>query len=183
MSGEVSKALVVDASLSRGAGQPGSANPHAVSCRTILRSIQRICHRIVLSEEFRAEWERRETDALFAKEWRLGMDNMGKVLGCSEGADAALLDEILATLHPQEYAATRKDFHLIEAALAYDGIILSLDGTAYRRFRRAAHTIGPLQGLVWPDPRRWDVADLLAWLQSGAPPRDEFLLGTALDPD
>jgi len=60
-----------------------------------------------------------------------------------------------------------KDIHLVEAALACDHVIVSLDEDARRRFARASGQVEELRRVAWVNPAR-DAADVLDWLRAGA---------------
>lgn len=64
-----------------------------------------------------------------------------------------------------------KDVHLIEAALAADKIVVSLDDEA-----RALFDVGELGTVLWINPVRY-YPDCLTWLAEGAEPDNRWLLG------
>jgi hypothetical protein len=64
-----------------------------------------------------------------------------------------------------------KDVHLIEAALAADKIVVSLDDQA-----RALFDVGELRTILWVNPVRHH-PDCLAWLDEGAEPDERWRLG------
>ena len=70
----------------------------------------------------------------------------------------------------RDIEALRKDFHLLQAAFATDQIIVSLDETIRRFFKRASQSVGEIQGIIWVNPDRTVEEQPIAWLQNGAPP-------------
>jgi hypothetical protein len=73
-------------------------------------------------------------------------------------------------------AAMLKDIHLIEAALAADKIVLSLDERVRGFFSDASRTIEELRQIHWANPE--DQRErVLHWLQNGAKPEKSRLLG------
>ena len=68
-----------------------------------------------------------------------------------------------------------KDFHLLEAALATDGLIASLDRESRKLFERAARSVRRLRTLVWVDPTSVE-NDPIGWLKAGAPTQKKFHL-------
>ena len=60
-----------------------------------------------------------------------------------------------------------KDAHLIEAALQFDGIVLSRDETMRQLLNEAAHEIQELRNILWANPAIEDEGVLL-WLERGA---------------
>ena len=62
MTRKFSKLLVIDASIGRAAGQRGSAHPASRACREFLDSVYGICHRMVVTPEIKAEWDKIPAD-------------------------------------------------------------------------------------------------------------------------
>src|SRR5712691_9172343 len=75
-----------------------------------------------------------------------------------------------------EREAMRKDFLLIEAALATDRIVISLDDTARGLFAVAARSVGELRNVAWVNPDKTEEQSVL-WLENGAKPEKRRLLG------
>jgi hypothetical protein len=74
-----------------------------------------------------------------------------------------------------------KDILLLEAALATDRRIVSLDEKIARRyFRMAAQEIEKLQELVWLNPSKPE-EKAIEWLQDGAPADRWRMLGCEVD--
>lgn len=69
----------------------------------------------------------------------------------------------------------QKDRHLLEAALAADEMILSLNETDRRRFAEACSEIRSIRNIVWSNPDR-DEDNCLDWLQRGASPEAHLRL-------
>jgi hypothetical protein len=69
-----------------------------------------------------------------------------------------------------------KDFHLIEAALASDRAIISLDDTVRQLYSQAAISVGEIKKIVWGNPVNPN-DDLLLWLQNNAPADTKRQLG------
>jgi len=67
------------------------------------------------------------------------------------------------------------DLHLVEAAIATDGIVVSRDDTARDLFRAASATLGRLRRIVWVNPA--DEADPSEWLAKGATAEEGRMLG------
>ena len=70
-----------------------------------------------------------------------------------------------------------KDVHLVEAALATDHAILSLDESARIGFKRAAKGVGLLRQLVWLVPSSPE-HKTVEWLEQGAVPETKRTLGS-----
>ncbi|HYW40908.1 MAG TPA: hypothetical protein VE957_22590 [Terriglobales bacterium] len=74
-------------------------------------------------------------------------------------------------------AAMTKDVHLVEAATATDGLIVSMDEEVRNLFKENSERIGELKGLVWVNPcKPEDTA--LEWLEEGAPTQKNRQLGS-----
>ncbi len=76
--------------------------------------------------------------------------------------------------------AMLKDVHLLEAALAADCVVVSLDDTALRLFRQAAQEIRNLRKITWANPVT-DPQAVEDWLKQGAKPVKEWRLGSSSD--
>ena len=70
----------------------------------------------------------------------------------------------------RDIEALRKDFHLLQAALATDQTVISLDENIRRLFKRASQQVGEIQGIIWVNPDRTTEEQPITWLQNGTPP-------------
>ena len=114
------------------------------------------------------------------------MERRGKLLRIKSLEDSDLrakiymADILLENLTENQRSQVKKDIHLIEAALATDKIVVSLDDkTARRFFTQAAHEIEELRELkaiAWINPDKPEETPI-AWLKGGANPEPERLLG------
>lgn len=73
-----------------------------------------------------------------------------------------------------------KDCHLLEASLAADSIIVSLDDKVRFHFTAAAESIGEIRGIVWVNLDKED-DEIIAWLEEGAEPEPHRQLGFQQD--
>ena len=128
-----SHCFVIDASIARAAGEFTSTHPIGSRCRSFLQSIRGVCHRMAWNDAIKAEWVKHESK--FAKTWRVSMTSIGKTrtIDCATRAE---FREAIAELAENEGAAKKMmdDAHLIEAALAVDRRIASLDETVRGHF-------------------------------------------------
>ena len=77
----------------------------------------------------------------------------------SSAKDEDLRREILSTAASnKDREEMEKDLHLIEAALAIDHIVVSLDETAKECFAKAAQRVGRLGEIIWINPHQDDDA-------------------------
>ena len=80
-------------------------------------------------------------------------------------------DEIERTaVGERDIEALRKDFHLLQAALATDQTIISLDETVRGFFTRASQQVSEIQNVIWINPNRTAEEQPITWLRNGAPP-------------
>ena len=84
--------------------------------------------------------------------------------------DQTLQDKITTTTSDEnEIEVMEKDFHLLQAALATDQTVISLDETVRELFARTSQSVGEIQHIIWVNPDRLEEQPIL-WLQNGAPP-------------
>lgn len=104
-----------------------------------------------------------------------------KLVACGKvDTDEQLCREILATAgNEKEQQALTKDFHLIQAALATDGIILSRDKIVRALLERAAARVPRLRQISWINPDEDE--GILEWLESGKIEASPYLLGGKRD--
>jgi len=69
-----------------------------------------------------------------------------------------------------------KDLLLIEAAMASDQIIVSLDESARNHFYETAKQFNEFKSIVWVNPTIAE-EEAITWLEEGAPPDQRWLLG------
>ena len=120
-----SRVLVIDASIARAAGDT-SNHPTSRNCCEFLRAVLGVCHRIALTDSLREEWNKHRSR--FARTWRVSMMARRKVELVEVAAHLSLKKRIMrAQLDKPIEAIIEKDRHLIEAALATDKRVASLD--------------------------------------------------------
>src|ERR1700693_6284749 len=122
--------LVVDASILRAAGSVGATHPTSTQSRQLLLDILEICHRAIVSDEIKEEWNFHQSR--FAQTWRTQMYSRRKIENpqnrdCN-GLKKAV--EAFGEIDQGQRDAAQKDFLLIEGALNGDHIILSIDNRA-----------------------------------------------------
>lgn len=158
--------LVIDASIAFAAGGLESRQPIGVTCRDFLIAVRGICHRMAWSEVIKAEWDKHES--AFALQWRLSMMKLKKLRPVKDELHEDLRDAIGTHSEDQNVAEIMlKDAHLIEAALATDRRIVSLDEAVRGHCRRLAATFDILQRVVWANPVLED-EQVTEWIHTGA---------------
>ncbi len=78
-----------------------------------------------------------------------------------------------------ERQALLDDLLLVEAALATDRTVASLDESVRALFRQATGQVGELRAIVWVNPEL-EEDESIPWLKRGAPADPEHMLGYAL---
>jgi hypothetical protein len=157
----VSRRLVIDASVASAAGF--TMKPTSRRCREFLQAVLRISHRAAMTPLLRAEWNKHQS--LFAARWLAEMRSRGKVEDLADVRNEALRAEAPGTVSAQ------KDLHLIEAALATDKIVISLDDRA-----RTELSVPAAAEVMWVHPVE-EGGRVIYWLNKGAEPVDEWRLG------
>ena len=166
-----SKRLVIDTDVAQASGSEEAIHPRAKHCRDFLQEVLSLGHSVVLTPEISNEWKRHRSS--FARRWRVSMDARKKVYRVNAPADEELYDKIKQTgTNLEESEDMQKDLHLLDAALATDQNIVSLDETIRGYFAQAAQRVGEIRDIVWVNPERTEEEEPLVWLQNGAPPED-----------
>ena len=166
-----SKRLVVNASVARAAGGEEARASVSINCTEFLETFRAECpHHVVMTPELSEEWE--ENQSKFAATWLRSMIARKRFDYVGPPVHQALRDKIEeAATGENEIEDMRKDFHLLEAALATDQTIISLDETVRGCFARATGYVGEIREIVWVNPDHIE-EEPLVWLQNGAPLED-----------
>lgn len=178
---QVSRRLVIDASVARSAGGEEATYPTSVHCRDFLKAVLDICHKVVMTPDIREEWNKHESG--FALTWRRRMVAKGKFVFLNIPVNEELwnkIDEIAGT--DKQRTEMFKDLRLIEAAIATDKTVISLDDkTARKFFSRAALHAEELKDIVWVNPANIEEEKPVEWLKNGANPESDRFLGNWCD--
>ncbi|BAY92851.1 MULTISPECIES: hypothetical protein [unclassified Tolypothrix] len=173
----VSKRLVIDASVARSSGGEEATYPTSVHCRDFLKAVLDICHQVVMTPDIREEWDKHQSN--FARKWRIQMvaRKKFKFVNIKLNSDLWKRIESIASNDKECWEMT-KDLRLIEAALATDRIVISLDDkTARTLFSSASKKVEELQDIVWVNPDKIEVEKPIEWLKNGAELESDRLLG------
>jgi hypothetical protein len=169
--------LVIDASVAMSAGRRTAADPVSKDCRSFLEKMrQETRHHVVLPPPLRKEWDKHMSP--FASTWLVAMAARGRVISEDIGSNTTRQREIesAAATKLTQVKALRKDFHLIETALATDRIVVSRDETVRRLFKAAAPRVVAIQKVVWVNPAA-PAENAIEWLLKGAPSEGTRMLG------
>jgi hypothetical protein len=180
MANKVSKRLVIDASVARSAGGEDATYPESVYCRDFLQAVLDICHRVAMTPDIKKEWDKHQSK--FAKSWRLAMVAKKKLVFIEVPIDEQLRQKIedSAESDRQRYEMV-KDLLLLEAAIATDKTIISLDNKVRKLFKRAASEAVELESIVWVNPGIPE-EKVISWLENGANTESDRLLKNYIEP-
>ena len=162
------KRLVVNASVARAAGGKGATASVSVNCTEFLETLRdESSHHVVMTFELSEEWDKHQSN--FAASWLKSMIARKRFLYIRPPQNRALSSEIERTVTGErDIEALQKDFHLLQAALATDQTIISLDETIRQLFARASQRVGEIRNIIWVNPDRTEEQPI-TWLQNGAP--------------
>jgi Cys-tRNA synthase (O-phospho-L-seryl-tRNA:Cys-tRNA synthase) len=146
--------LVIDASVARACGNSTTTHPAAIQCRDFLLTLKKSQYGVVMTEDIRAAWQ--EEPSRFAEEWLCDMTKQSRL----KVIPIPKIDlEIRSSIEPmaktdQERSAMNKDILLLEAALATDKRIVSLDENAtYKYYIANKDKVVKFQQLIWVNPK------------------------------
>lgn len=164
-----SKQLVIDADVAQASGDEGATDPRAINCRDFLKGVMTQNHRIVMTRRINSEWKRHQSR--FALEWRASMDARRRVDRIDPPEYDELQNKVTNTADSEDdIEMMQKVFHLLEAALATDKTVISLDQTVRTLFAQASQQVGEIRDIVWVNPDRTAEEEPIVWLKNGAPP-------------
>ncbi len=175
-----SRRLVIDASVARSCGSKEAIYPTSVNCRDFLLTALEVCHRVVMTPDLRQEWDKHQSR--FAKEWLRQMIARKKLEALPKiETDKDLWSSIEknAENDSQRFEMV-KDLCLVEAAIATDQTIISLDETIRFLFSQVSDRIDILQAILWVNPDK-PQEDCLEWLINGATPDTKRCLRPTAD--
>ena len=163
------KRLVVNASVARAAGGEEATASVSINCTEFFEAFRDECpHHILMTPELSEEWDAHQSN--FAARWLKSMIARKRFDYITPPEDTALSDKIGTTAaRERDLEAMQKDFHLLQAALATDQTVISLDETVRRLFKQASQQVSEIRDIVWVNPDRTEEQPIL-WLQNGAPP-------------
>ena len=164
-----SKRLVIDTDVAQASGDEDATDPRAINCRDFLKEVRSQDHRVVMTREISDEWKRHRSG--FALEWRVSMDARRRIDRIDPPEDKELQDKVTNTASDEdEIEGIKKDFHLLQAALATDHTIISCEQYVRKLFAIASQRVGEIRHIIWVNPNRAEEERPIVWLQNGAPP-------------
>jgi hypothetical protein len=128
-----------------------------------------------MTPEIGEEWNQNQSS--FARRWRRSMVARKKVVVLDRVASEPLRRKVDAlAVKEKAREAMMKDIHLIEAALASDLRVASLDEEARGLLTAAAQEIRELKKVVWVNPDKSEEQPIV-WLEEGAKAEHDRRLG------
>ena len=176
MRSRTARRLVIDASVAGAAGGAEAVHPTSKNCTEFLETVRDRCdHRVVMTPELSIEWNKHRSQ--FAMGWRKSMIARKRVYRVNPTIDEGLRNKIEKTAtRERDREAMQKDFLLIEAAMATDNTVSSLDEVVRGLFTAAAVSVGEIRSVVWVNPDQTEEHPIL-WLENGAKPETARMLG------
>jgi hypothetical protein len=170
---------VIDASIARAAGR--TEHPTSRNARQALLAILEHGHAFGAASPLREEWKRHASQ--FARTWLTSMHARRRVHSLDRPPLGSLRQKLREAIPDvgDDREALDKDCHLVEAAVAFDRLILSLDERARALFHAAALRVGELRSIGWVNTNQ-KTPDPVPWLEAGAPPHLTRKLGQPEDP-
>lgn len=158
--------LVIDTDIARSASESASQDQRAALCREFLEVIRDLSFRVVLTPQIFAEWEKHWSR--FTVKWLSNMTARKLTVYLRDVENPELWSRIEAVAPDYKVReAMFKDFHLIEAALASDQTISSLDETARDNFKQIVPLLIDIRDIIWLNPEKSEEG-CTAWLKNGA---------------
>lgn len=129
-----------------------------------------------MTPEIKEEWDKHQSS--FAPKWRVTMVSRKKLVYCP---DIQMNNKLWETIEmiagsDKEREQLVKDLRLIEAVIATDKTVISLDGTVRKLFDEAATQVTELRNIVWVNPDKTEEKPI-EWLENGAKSDSDRWLG------
>ena len=172
MADDPNRSIVIDASVARSCGD---GNARARMCKDFLKTATDVRLRAVMTQTLTKEWSKHSSG--YARTWFVSMTGKRLLKRIQDAENSLLRRKMRQTTDDNAVnEAMMKDVFLIEAALATDNTIVSLDEKARYHFRISALSVDMLSNIVWVNPGSDDEAPI-PWAQQGAKPEPCRTLG------
>jgi hypothetical protein len=188
---DVSKRLIIDASIAGAAGKERPADAVYAettvltpkNCRDVLNAVRRFGFRMTMTPEIVQEWD--DHQGSFALAWLVAMRTADRIEIRDSCHNEDLRNRVIE-MAGQKIGQTKiteeicqiilKDCHLLEAALTTDKVILALDEKARKPLKTTAQVVEEISPIVWVNPDKPEEGTI-AWLEAGAEPEKHRQLG------
>ena len=141
----MSHRVVVDASVVRAAGE--TDHPVSSASRACLETIRRICHHVVITPAIRKEWDRHMSR--FSRKWKVSMAARRKLQSKVVPAPLQLRWDRYSNGARE---AIEKDCCILEAALAADHVVVTLDEALRQALSEQRDGQAVFRSLCWINP-------------------------------
>lgn len=156
---------MIDASVARASGGQDAVHPKAAATRDFLVTVLQICHKAVMTPAVQEEWDKHQSN--FARKWRSSMVAKKKLLLVEVPENDEIRNQVISeNIRQKQKVAMLKDCHLLEAAIATDFRIVSLDDTVQELFKRILN-LPDVNTILWINPTI-EAQEVLEWLRNGA---------------
>lgn len=157
------KRIVIDASVAQASGGEDAIHPTSINCRVLLQTVRRECYQVFMSDQISDEWNIHQSQ--FARKWRTEMLRSGQLKIHNLEENTVLRNKIVNRFTEEQTEIMIKDCLLLEAALASDKTIISLDDEVCALFAAACSYIGEIKEVIWINPND---GTIIIWLENGA---------------
>jgi len=158
------KRLVIDANIAKSAG--GSHVVVSLYSRKCLEAIRFDEHIAVFNSTLRQEW--RKHASLLAKQWQVAMQQRRRIEDVEGNEFAALLEQACGCLTETAWKdALRKDFHLVQSALASGQLLLSNESRLPAHIGASCEVVTEFRRLFFANPLK-EQEECIDWIKSGA---------------
>lgn len=129
---------------------------------------------MVMTDELQAEWNKHEST--FARKWRVSMIAKRKYKFCKSVTLSELRNKLeQLKMEHKTREAIWKDICLVEAAIATDKIIISLDDKVRDYLVEVSENIPEVKLILWLNPDK--ESESVKWLEKGAILENKRLIG------
>jgi hypothetical protein len=164
-------AVVVDTSIASACGKEGTTHPQGLACLDTLKVIREGDLALTMSAPIFEEWQRHAGS--FARKWLSKMRSSRRVKDVSPRPHNATRRAAKALPDEGIRRAIEKDMILVEAALATDHRVLSLDEKIRGYLCDLTRDVADLRKIHWANPM---TPACIPWVREGAPDDARWLL-------
>lgn len=144
---EKSFRYVVDASILRASGAIDAQSDLARRCTEVLEKILKAGHRAALCDRLEEEWKKHASRR--ARLWWGTMLKRRRLVLHGDPKNNDLRRSLVSVQDQGVKSAIEKDLHLIELALAFDKLVVSLDAKLKAHLNQQAKLYRPARNLIW----------------------------------
>jgi len=137
--------LVIDTSVVCAAGQ--TEHPVSSACREVLYAVLNICHQAAVTTTMQKEWKDHMSHV--SVRWRSSM-TARKKLKTNFQPEKVFLD--CSQLTDGDRHTIEEDWHVLEAALSADRVIITHDDSFRRALEKTRKGARLLNSIAWIDP-------------------------------